>query len=85
MIETLINLKNNKLKRTAGQVHQGGEAVERCKKFLSGLSKKRYREYRVLNSILVQIHLTPMKCKHMNHSACLCPTCKPPPLKGNGG
>lgn len=44
MIETLTNLKNNKLKRTAaGQVHQGGEAVERCKKFLTGLSKKRHR------------------------------------------
>jgi nucleolar MIF4G domain-containing protein 1 len=42
MIETLTNLKNNKLKRTAGQQHQGGEAVERMKKFLSGLAKKRH-------------------------------------------
>jgi nucleolar MIF4G domain-containing protein 1 len=42
MIETLTNLKNNKLKRTAGQQHQGGEAVERMKKFLSGLTKKRH-------------------------------------------
>lgn len=42
MIETLTNLKNNKVKRTAGQQHQGGEAVERMKKFLSGLAKKRH-------------------------------------------
>ncbi|KAF7970077.1 hypothetical protein HWV62_25056 [Athelia sp. TMB] len=41
MIETLTNLKNNKIKRTAGQQHQGGEAVERMKRFLSGLAKKR--------------------------------------------
>lgn len=41
MIETLTNLKNNKLKRNATQ-NQGGDAVERMKKFLSGLSKKRH-------------------------------------------
>jgi nucleolar MIF4G domain-containing protein 1 len=42
MIETLIDLKNNKIKRTAGQQNQGGEAVERMKKFLSAMSKKRH-------------------------------------------
>ncbi|KIK94383.1 hypothetical protein PAXRUDRAFT_828062 [Paxillus rubicundulus Ve08.2h10] len=41
MIETLTNLKNNKIKRSATQ-HQGGDAVERMKKFLSGLGKKRH-------------------------------------------
>ncbi|KAF5391624.1 hypothetical protein D9757_002400 [Collybiopsis confluens] len=41
MIETLDNLKNNKVKRLGAQ-NQGGEAVERMKKFLSGLSKKRH-------------------------------------------
>lgn len=41
MLETLSNLKNNKVKRAAGQM-QGGEAVERLKKFLSGLDKKRH-------------------------------------------
>ncbi|KAF9490462.1 ARM repeat-containing protein [Pleurotus eryngii] len=41
MIETLTNLKNNKLKRNATQ-NQGGDAVERMKKLLSGLSKKRH-------------------------------------------
>ncbi|ESK94709.1 mif4g ma4 domain-containing protein [Moniliophthora roreri MCA 2997] len=41
MIETLNNLKNNKVKRIGTQ-NQGGEAVERMKKFLSGLSKKRH-------------------------------------------
>ncbi|KAF8969183.1 hypothetical protein BDZ97DRAFT_1754792 [Flammula alnicola] len=41
MIETLTNLKNNKLKRNATQ-NQGGAAVERMKKFLSGLTKSRH-------------------------------------------
>jgi nucleolar MIF4G domain-containing protein 1 len=44
MVETLTNLKNNKLKRNTTQ-SQGGEAVERMKKFLSGLSKKRHGEF----------------------------------------
>ena len=47
MIETLINLKNNKVKRAATQ-HAGGDAVERLKKFLAGLSKKRHGMYRPL-------------------------------------
>lgn len=42
MIETLVNLKNNKLKRNATQ-NQGGDAVERMKKFLTSLGKKRHR------------------------------------------
>ncbi|KAF8843775.1 ARM repeat-containing protein [Paxillus ammoniavirescens] len=41
MIETLTNLKNNKIKKSATQ-HQGGDAVERMKKFLTGLGKKRH-------------------------------------------
>lgn len=41
MIETLSNLKNNKVKKAAGQL-AGNEAVDRMKKFLSGLSKKRH-------------------------------------------
>ncbi|KAJ7593311.1 hypothetical protein C8J56DRAFT_495127 [Mycena floridula] len=41
MIETLTNLKNNKLKRNVTQ-NQGGEAVERMKKFLTSLGKKRH-------------------------------------------
>ncbi|KAM5535944.1 hypothetical protein V8D89_010384 [Ganoderma adspersum] len=41
MVETLSNLKNNKVKKAAGQT-AGGEAVERMKKFLSGLNKKRH-------------------------------------------
>ncbi|TBU26230.1 MIF4G-domain-containing protein [Dichomitus squalens] len=41
MVETLSNLKNNKIKKAAGQT-AGGEAVERMKKFLSGLNKKRH-------------------------------------------
>ncbi|KAF8591084.1 ARM repeat-containing protein [Ramaria rubella] len=39
MIETLTNLKNNKIKRVAGQDGHS-ESTERLKKFLSGLSKK---------------------------------------------
>ena len=41
MVETLSNLKNNKIKKAAGQT-AGTEAVDRMKKFLSGLSKKRH-------------------------------------------
>ena len=41
MIETLTNLKNNKVKRNT-TLNQGGEAVERMKKFLSGLGKNRH-------------------------------------------
>ncbi|KAI8980186.1 ARM repeat-containing protein [Trametes punicea] len=41
MVETLSNLKNNKIKKAAAQT-AGNEAVERMKKFLSGLSKKRH-------------------------------------------
>lgn len=41
MVETLTNLKNNKLKRNTTQ-NQGGAAVERMKKFLTGLTKSRH-------------------------------------------
>jgi hypothetical protein len=41
MIETLNNLKNNKLKRNTAH-NQGGEAMERMKKLVSGLGKKRH-------------------------------------------
>ncbi|KAG7089478.1 hypothetical protein E1B28_011160 [Marasmius oreades] len=41
MIETLNNLRNNKVKRIGAQ-NQGEEAVERMRKFLSGLSKRRH-------------------------------------------
>ncbi|KAI0649110.1 ARM repeat-containing protein [Trametes meyenii] len=41
MVETLSNLKNNKIKKAAAQ-SAGNEAVERMKKFLSGLTKKRH-------------------------------------------
>lgn len=40
MLETLTNLKNNKTKKS-GSV-PGADAVDRMKKFLSGLSKKRH-------------------------------------------
>ncbi|KAJ7475957.1 hypothetical protein FB451DRAFT_1034114 [Mycena latifolia] len=41
MVETLTNLKNNKVKRNT-TLNQGGEAVERMKKFLIGLGKNRH-------------------------------------------
>ncbi|KAG6900793.1 hypothetical protein C0993_000112 [Termitomyces sp. T159_Od127] len=40
MIETLTNLKNNKSKRNVSQ-NQGLDSVDRMKKFLAGLSRKR--------------------------------------------
>ena len=48
MIETLTNLKNNKSKRNVTQ-NQGGAAVERMKKFLSGLSKTRHGIYAIIH------------------------------------
>lgn len=47
MIETLSNLKNNKVKKAIGGGANGTgaqEAVERLKKFLSGMNKKRHGE-----------------------------------------
>ncbi|KAJ3878247.1 hypothetical protein F5051DRAFT_488805 [Lentinula edodes] len=41
MLETLHNLKVNKVKRLGTQ-NQGGDAVERMKKFLGGINKKRH-------------------------------------------
>lgn len=41
MIETLTNLKNNKVKKL-GEQNQGGAAVDRMKKFLTGLGKSRH-------------------------------------------
>ncbi|KAF6754394.1 MIF4G/MA4 domain-containing protein [Ephemerocybe angulata] len=41
MIETLLNLKNNKVKKVSAAQSQGGDSVERMKKFLAGLSKNR--------------------------------------------
>lgn len=47
MIETLSNLKNNKVKKAIGGGASGTsaqEAVERLKRFLSGMNKKRHGE-----------------------------------------
>jgi len=52
MIETLTNLKNNKLKRNLTQ-NQGGAAIERMKKFLSNLSKTRHGMFFELHCSLV--------------------------------
>jgi len=41
MVETLLNLKNNKIKKVAAAQSQGDSSMERMKKFLSGLSKSR--------------------------------------------
>ena len=41
MVETLTNLKNNKVKKAASS-GAGVETIDRLKKFLSGLSKKRH-------------------------------------------
>lgn len=41
MVETLTNLKNNKVKKAADS-SAGADTVDRLKKFVSGLSKKRH-------------------------------------------
>lgn len=43
MIETLTNLKNNKLKQSGGH-SPGADSVTRLRKFLNGLSKKHHGE-----------------------------------------
>ncbi|KIJ67003.1 hypothetical protein HYDPIDRAFT_26414 [Hydnomerulius pinastri MD-312] len=63
MIETLNNLKNNKTKKSATQ-HQGGDAVERLKKFLSGLGKKRHLQaHEPLRVSLEDLHSAETKGK----------------------
>ena len=52
MVETLGNLKNNKVKKAAGQP-AGDEAVERMKKFLSGLAKKRHGQFALVTSLII--------------------------------
>lgn len=45
MVETLSNLKNNKVKKAVGGGASGTgaqETVERLKKFLSGMNKQRH-------------------------------------------
>jgi hypothetical protein len=42
MLETLMNLKNNKTKRATTQQVRG-DTAERLKKFLAGLGKTRHR------------------------------------------
>ncbi|CEL56261.1 Suppressor of glycerol defect protein 1 OS=Schizosaccharomyces pombe (strain 972 / ATCC 24843) GN=sgd1 PE=3 SV=1 [Rhizoctonia solani AG-1 IB] len=43
MVETLVNLKNNKVKRATGTGQNiGTEAIERMKKYLGGINKKRH-------------------------------------------
>ncbi|KAH8829344.1 hypothetical protein DL96DRAFT_1708486 [Flagelloscypha sp. PMI_526] len=42
MLETLTNLKNNKVKQRPAATHQGGDAVERMKKFLTNLGKRKH-------------------------------------------
>ncbi|CAA7266968.1 unnamed protein product [Cyclocybe aegerita] len=63
MVETLTNLKNNKLKRNSTQ-NQGGAAVERMKKFLTGLSKTRHvLAHDPLRVSLEDLHLAETKGK----------------------
>ncbi|PPQ83433.1 hypothetical protein CVT25_007024 [Psilocybe cyanescens] len=63
MVETLTNLKNNKLKRNTTQ-NQGGAAVERMKKFLSGLSKtKHVLAHEPLHVSLEDLHSSETKGK----------------------
>ncbi|KAG8729656.1 suppressor of glycerol defect, partial [Ceratobasidium sp. 423] len=43
MVETLVNLKNNKVKRATGTGQNvAAEAIERMKKYLGGINKKRH-------------------------------------------
>ncbi|THH33208.1 hypothetical protein EUX98_g958 [Antrodiella citrinella] len=64
MIETLSNLKNNRVKKAAAGQYAGGEAVDRMKKFLSGLTKKRQvRAHEPLRVTLSDLHSADTKGK----------------------
>ncbi|KAJ3536451.1 hypothetical protein NM688_g6834 [Phlebia brevispora] len=63
MVETLTNLKNNKVKKDAGAA-AGNSAVDRMKKFLSGLGKKRHvRAHEPLRVTLDDLHSAESKGK----------------------
>ncbi|EJF64960.1 MIF4G-domain-containing protein [Dichomitus squalens LYAD-421 SS1] len=62
MVETLSNLKNNKIKKAAGQT-AGGEAVERMKKFLSGLNKRHVMSHEPLRVSLEDLRSADTKGK----------------------
>ena len=55
MLETLTNLKNNKIKQTTARQVQGNTA-EHLKKFLAGLGKTRHRGLLQLFSLLCKIN-----------------------------
>ena len=40
MVETLNNLKNNKMKKTVAGAQGGNESKERISKFVAGIGKK---------------------------------------------
>lgn len=67
MLETLTNLKNNKVKKVAGggaAGSAGAEAVERMKKFLGGLSKKKHvKTHEPLRVTLEDLHSAESKGK----------------------
>ncbi|KIP05858.1 hypothetical protein PHLGIDRAFT_107708 [Phlebiopsis gigantea 11061_1 CR5-6] len=67
MVETLTNLKNNKLKKAAGGGAAGSaglDAVERMKKFLSGLTKKKHvKTHEPLRVTLQDLHSAESKGK----------------------
>lgn len=83
MVETLSNLKNGKIKRAVGQ-SQGGETVERLKKFLSGLNKKRHGMYFV-PFMITERSLRLLQFAHMSHCVCPSRTFIPRIVKANGG
>jgi len=83
MIETLTNLKNNKIKKSATQ-HQGGDTVERMKKFLSGLGKKRHGEL-YSTMFLLANDTTVSQYKRMRHSGYHWVTSVPQKQRVNGG
>jgi hypothetical protein len=45
MVETLVNVKNNKMRAIPGG-EIAAEATQKMKRFLGGLTKKKHSEYR---------------------------------------
>lgn len=77
MLETLTNLKNNRIKAAPGG-EAAAEATTRMKKFLSGLEKKRHSEksasYPLSLFFHADIRSIPFQSSPMTHFASLSPT-----------
>ena len=86
MVETLINLKNNKLKKAAPGAHGGNEAKEQISKFVTGIGKKYQGSFFPLTVLRISDFPPPTtQCTHTSLSEYHSTICVKPTRKENGG